>query len=538
MRGAPLSGRLTLSWVGKDRTLLGTSDGGYEWVDRDDPRVVEVRLLREREIVGEVAAAAAAADNLLIAGDCYDALHALTRIPEYADQLLGKVKLVYIDPPFNTGQAFTQYDDALEHSVWLTMMRDRLLLIRELLAPDGSVWVHLDDAEMAYCRVLLDEIFGRLNFVGTVIWQRSDSPRNDAIGISVDHDYIVVFARDRSSFQLGRLERTASMNAVYRNPDNDPRGPWHADNLTCNKTETERSNLAYAIVDPVTGAAYPHNPRRVWVYEKDRMEGLIADGRIIFPRSETGRPQLKRFLHELTRGRAAQTVWTHEEVGHTRGSKREIQNLFPGIVPFATPKPERLLQRIIQLGSHPGDLVLDCFAGSGTTAAVAHKMGRRWVAVEREPETFGVFTQPRLEKVIAGQDLYGVSAAVGWDKGGGFRVLEVGPSMYEVRGERALLAEWATNGAFAEGVAAQLGFRVEHDAPFSGRKGRSRLAVVDGVLDAEVVRAVVSHLGDDERAVLVGKGVTPDAGELLKSLSPGSRLRKAPRDLLKRGIVR
>lgn len=169
MTSVPPAGRLTLSWVGKDRSLLGTAAGGYEWVERDDPRVTEVRLLHEREIIGDVAAGPNAAGNLLVVGDSYDALHALARIPEYSANVLGKVKLVYIDPPFNTGQAFVQYDDALEHSVWLTMMRDRLLLIRDMLAPDGSVWVHLDDTEMPYCRALMDEIFGRENFVSHLI---------------------------------------------------------------------------------------------------------------------------------------------------------------------------------------------------------------------------------------------------------------------------------------------------------------------------------------------------------------------------------
>ena len=183
MTSAPPSGRLTLSWVGKDCALLGTAAGGYEWVERDDPRVTEVRLLRERDVVGDAALGSDGAGNLLVVGDAYDALHALTRIPEYADDLLGKVKLIYIDPPFNTGQAFTQYDDALEHSVWLTMMRDRLLFIRDLLAPDGSVWVHLDDAEMAYCRVLMDEVFGRGNFIGNVVWQKIHARNNSGAAL-------------------------------------------------------------------------------------------------------------------------------------------------------------------------------------------------------------------------------------------------------------------------------------------------------------------------------------------------------------------
>lgn len=201
-----MGGRLTLSWVNKDHALVPTDDGGYQWVERVDPRVTEVRLLHQAERVGEVTDTLA--DNLLIRGDSYDVLHALVRTPEYAARYRGNVKLIYIDPPFNTGQAFEHYEDALEHSVWLGMIRERLLLMRELLAPDGSVWVHLDDAEMAYCRVLMDEIFGRGNFVATVVWQKIHARNNSAQHLSTDHDYLLVYAKEKNSLTLGRVERT------------------------------------------------------------------------------------------------------------------------------------------------------------------------------------------------------------------------------------------------------------------------------------------------------------------------------------------
>src|ERR1700678_1011889 len=181
-------------------------NGGYRWVERADPEVTAVRLLERGEQVGEVTGAPG--DNLLIKGDNYHALHALARTSEYADEYLGKIKLVYIDPPFNTGQAFEHYDDSLEHSVWLGMMRERLLLIRELLADSGSLWVHLDDAEVAYCRALLDEVFGRGNFIGTVIWQKIHARNNSAQHISADHDYILVYARNKERFAMGRVDRT------------------------------------------------------------------------------------------------------------------------------------------------------------------------------------------------------------------------------------------------------------------------------------------------------------------------------------------
>lgn len=530
----PKVGRLTLSWVGKDQALIGTGEGGYEWVDRDDPRVTEVRVLRDKDTVGDVSTASnSVSDNLLIVGDSGHALRSLTRIPEYAGEYRGRVKLVYIDPPFNTGQAFEHYDDALEHSVWLTMMRDRLLLIRDLLAPDGSVWVHLDDAEMAYCRVLMDEIFGRDNFVACAIWQKIHARNNSAQHFSTVHDYILVFSKDKNQLSLGRVARTELSNADFWNPDDDPRGDWRRSDLTASHAYSEGK---YEVVGP-HGDRFKPRENRWWSLSKANFEALRDDDRLWWGKTGRTFPFRKRFAAELG-GLVPNTFWTHDEVGDNRQAKSESTQLFGRNSIFATPKPERLLKRIVEIGSGPGDIVLDCFAGSATTAAVSHKMGRRWVTVELSPETALSFAQHRLQKVTSGEDLGGVAHDAGWDKGGGFRVLEVGPSMYEMVHDRAFLAQWVTNGAFAEAVAAQLGFAVEHQPPFSGIKGRSRLAVVDGVVDEEVVRAVVARLGDGERAVVVGKGATAEAGDLLKQLSPGSRLRKAPRDLIKRGVVR
>lgn len=530
----PKAGRLTLSWVGKDEALLGTADGGYEWVPRDDPRVTEVRTLRETDAVGEIRSKSdVTRDNLLIVGDSYDAMHSLARVPEYAKEYRGRVKLVYIDPPFNTGQAFAHYDDALEHSVWLTMMRDRLLLIRELLAPDGSVWVHLDDAEMAYCRVLMDEIFGREQFLASVIWKRRNDPRNTATHLSADHDFMLVYAKDLSASRFNHLPRTESMNAAYTNPDNDVRGPWRRGDLAA---RNYYSKGLYPVVTP-SGRSIDGPPSgSYWRVSQEELTRLDADGRIYWGPNGESRPYLKRFLSEVRGGRVPSTVWHPEEVGFVRNGKEEVRALIGDV--FATPKPERLLERVMRIATEPGDLVLDCFGGSGTTAAVAHKMGRRWVAVELSADTVKTFTLPRLKKVAEGNDPGGITRAVEWEGGGSFRVMEVVRSMYELIDGHVFLADWATNGAFAEAVAAQLGFALDHDVPFSGTKGRSRLAVVDGVVDEQVIRAVVARLADDQRAVVVGKGATADAADLLKELSPGSRLRKAPRDLTKKGVIR
>ena len=209
-----------------------------------------------------------------------------------------------------------------------------------------------------------------------------------------------------------------------------------------------------------------------------------------------------------------------------------MKRLFPDIEPFATPKPEKLLQRLIHIGSDPGDIVLDCFLGSGTTAAVAHKMGRRWVGIERSAETLGTFAIPRLQRVVEGEDPGGVTEMVGWSGGGGFRILDVAPSMFAEEGGMVYLAEWATNGRLAEACAAQLHFETFADPPFAGRRGRMRLAVVDGLVNAAVVRLLVNSLPEDERLTVCGTAVDPEVRPLLSKLRPGSSARKIPQAVL------
>jgi adenine-specific DNA-methyltransferase len=521
-------GRLELTWTNKHQRLLAGDDGSYVWVDPPDYRVAEVRLLHDVTSVGQVGDERAA-DNLLIRGDALNALTSLTRLPEFADEYLGRVKLAYLDPPFNTLQSFLHYDDALEHSVWLTMLRDRLIQIRELLAPSGSVWVHLDDSEMAHCRVLMDEIFGAENFLGTVVWQRRFDPRNSARHISGDHDYLVVFARDVGACTFHQLERTDEMKSAYTNPDHDPRGPWRRGDLAArNPYSLGRypiSTPSGRVIDGPPSGSY-------WRVSAEKLKALDADGRIYWGPKGESRPYIKRFLSEVSQGRVPGSVWSPDEVGFVRNGKEEVRRILDGAEPFATPKPERLLQRIIGLATSEGDIVLDCFLGSGTTAAVAHKMGRRWVGIERERETIASFAQPRLTKVIEGRDPGGITASARWPGGGGFRILDVAPSMFDAQDGLVFLAEWMVNGRLAEATAAQLGFEYERDAPFAGRKGRTRLAVVDGVVNEPVVRLLVRALHERERVVICGTGIDTDARPVLRELRPGSTLRKIPAALL------
>lgn len=529
VEGVPsYDGRLELTWTNKPLRLLAHEDGSYEWVPPADYRVAEVRLLNDVTSVGTTTAMRAK-DNLLLRGDALNGLLSLARLPEFAREYLGKVTLAYLDPPFNTQQSFLQYDDALEHSVWLTMIRDRLVEIRALLAPEGSVWVHLDDSEMAHCRVLMDEVFGRENFIATVIWQRRFDPRNTARHISGDHDFLIVFAKDATACKFNQLVRTEAMTAAYSNPDDDPRGPWRRGDLAA---RNPYSLGLYAVTTP-SGRVIDGPPSgSYWRISKERLADLDADGRIYWGPRGGSRPYIKRFLSEVSEGRVPGSIWSPEDVGFVRNGKEEIRRLVPGIEPFATPKPERLMHRIISIASDPGDIVLDPFLGSGTTAAVAHKMCRRWVGIEREASTVETFALPRLAGVVAGPDSGGATELTSWSGGGGFRVVDVAPSMFEADGGLVFLAEAMTNSALAEGTAAQLGFEYEPDPPFAGRKGRTRLAVVDGIANEAVIRLLVAALPNRERLVVCGTGIDTDARPLLRELCPGSTLRKIPAALL------
>jgi len=526
--------RLELVWPGKDKFMLVPKDahGKPVWVERDHPAASEVRLADFTGIVGDVPEDPYAA-NLLFTGDSLDVLRILCEVPEYRSIYRGKVKLVYIDPPFNTGQAFEHYDDWMEHSTWLSFMRERLLLISDLLAPDGSVWVHLDDAEHHRMRLLMDEVFGPANFVASVIWEKADSPRNSARQFSTDQDYVLVYSRN-IDWSPNRLPRTAESDSIYSNPDDDPRGPWLPGDPYANKPY---SKGLYEKVGP-TGRSFSPPPGRYWRVSEERLDELNDDGRVWWGPTGNARPSIKRYLNEVA-DLVPRTIWSKEDVGSNRTSKNEMRAIFAGVSSFATPKPERFMERVLRISTQPGDIVLDCFAGSGTTAAVAQKMRRRWVTSEILSSTVEQFTLPRLAKVVKGDDAGGITKAVAWEGGGGFRTVAVGPSMYEDTPFGVLLAEWAANVRFARAVAGQLGFEWQADAaPLCGVRGRMRLAVVDGAVGSEEIRQVVGALGENERVTIVAKSVLPEAESILAEVSPGSRIRKAPRDLLTSGARR
>ena len=358
-------------------------------------------------------------DNHLIFGDNLLALKALEQ--DYA----GKVKCVFIDPPYNTGSAFTHYDDGVEHSIWLSLMRDRLEIIRRLLSEDGSLWITIDDNEAHYLKVLCDEIFGRSNFVSNVIWQKKFSPQNDAKWISNSHDHVLCYAINKNCWFPNALPRTEAMDDRYKNPDKDTRGAWTATDLT---RAEHRDRDYWGLTTPSGKVVFPAKGRS-WSRPKENIEKLIADGRLWFGPKGDNLPRLKKFLNEMDGGLTPQSIWFHNEVGNNQEAKKEILKLDVESV-FDTPKPERLIHRILHLASNPGDLVLDSFAGSGTTGAVAHKMGRRWIMIELG-EHCHTHIIPRLQKVIDGEDQGGISKAVNWLGGGGFRYYKLAPSLLQ-----------------------------------------------------------------------------------------------------------
>ena len=395
--------RLELTWVGKEkrprlepRILLEDPEKSYHAKHR----------VSDNDIF----------DNRLIFGDNLLALKALEA--EFA----GRVKCVFIDPPYNTGSAFTHYDDGLEHSIWLGLMRDRLEIIRRLLSDDGSLWITIDDNEAHYLKVLCDEVFGRTNFVANVVWQKRTSRENRA-AIGSAHDHVLLYAKLGALSWKGARNTLPSNEQGFANPDGDSRGAWRSIPFSA---QGFRPNQMYEIVAP-TGDVLVPPKGRCWAATEPVFKQLLLERRVYFPNSGTGRPRIKQFLGEQG-GLVPMTWWDASTFGDNETAKKEMLALYPDLDPFGTPKPEELLKGVIHIATNLGDLILDSFAGSGTTGAVAHKMGRRWIMVELG-EHCHTHIIPRLKKVIDGEDKGGITEAVNWQGGGGFRYYKLAPSL-------------------------------------------------------------------------------------------------------------
>lgn len=393
-----------------------------DWVNKNQAkevtREVAYHLLKPVSTHGDTSGTYA--DNLVIQGDNLLALKAL--LPFYA----GRVKCIFIDPPYNTQSAFEHYDDKLEHSQWLSMMYPRLVLLRDLLADDGSIWISIDDREAHYLRVLMDEVFGRLNFVANVVWRSSDNSNNDAKTFSVDHNHILTYSRT-PGWLTNKLD-SIDKRSHFKNPDNDPRGPWFDGNPL--NSPKPRENLRYDLTAPNGNVIKP--PANGWRWEPETMQEKFASGEIRFNAAMTG--ILRRTYLEDMKGLPPSTLWIDlDKTGHNRQAKTEQKKLQDAEHElFATPKPEKLMREIMEIATSAGDLIVDSFLGSGTSAAVAHKMGRRYIGIEMGDHAH-THCVPRMKKVIAGEQ-GGVSAEMEWQGGGGFRFCVLGQPAFDSGG--------------------------------------------------------------------------------------------------------
>ncbi|EEP0950887.1 site-specific DNA-methyltransferase [Salmonella enterica] len=391
-----------------------------DWVNKNQAKAVSIsvpyHLLQKEAEFGSPSK-----DNMVIQGDNLLALRAL--MPLYASQ----VKCIFIDPPYNTQSAFEHYDDKLEHSQWLSMMYPRLVLLRDLLAEDGSIWVTLDDNEAHYMKVMMDEIFGRTNFVANVIWQKKYAVANDHKTIAPMHDHILVY-RKSPLWKRNLLPRTNEKDRQYKYED--ARGIFRPDNYTCSKSADERPNLYYPIKNPNTGEEIWPKKTRVWSYSREEHLRHVQEDFIYWGKDSKGKtPSFKRYKHLLKNdGVVPHSLWAHDFAGHTDGSRKEVRAVLDSnslLDDFITPKPELLISRVFEISTHAGDLVLDSFLGSGTSAAVAHKMNRRYIGIEMG-EHAKTHCIPRLQKVINGEQ-GGISQSVEWQGGGGFSFYTLNP---------------------------------------------------------------------------------------------------------------
>ena len=502
--------KLELTWIGKDarpklepRILLEDPRKSYHAKNR----VSESDLF----------------DNRLIFGDNLLALKALEQ--EFA----GKVKCVFIDPPYNTGSAFEHYEDGIEHSIWLGLIRDRLEIIKRLLSSDGSLWIAIDDNEAHYLKVLCDEIFGRSAFVSSMVWENFYG-RSNAAAISPAHNYVLLYSPLGQDWKKVRnlLPRGEESSSKYKNPDNDPRGAWRLGPIFAAGERHE--GLMYIVRTPSGREVCPPKGSH-WRMVEEQFWKMVGDGRILFGEKGDNNPAVKLFLSEVQEGLVPRTWWSHSEVGHSQEAKREIQALFPGDIPFDTPKPERLLNQVLTIATNPGDIVLDSFAGSGTTGAVAHKMGRRWIMIELG-EHCHTHIIPRLKKVIDGDDKGGVTEVSNWQGGGGFRYFSLAPSLLE----KDRWGNWVVNKEYNAGMLAAAickleGFSYAPSETLYWQHGHSTetdfIYVTTQTLNADQLQALSDDLGDEKSLLVCCSAFKGDANRY-----PNLTLKKIPKMVL------
>lgn len=494
--------KLELTWIGKDQELK-----------------LEPRILIEDP---DKSYGDKSTENMLIHGDNLLALKALEQ------DFTGRIKCIYIDPPYNTGSAFEHYDDNLEHSTWLSLMKPRLEILKKLLDKDyGSIWISIDDDESHYLKVLCDDVFGRSNFVANVIWEKKFSPQNDAKWLSDSHDHILVYSKNKMVWRPNLLPRTDEMDARYLNLDSDKRGVWTSSDLTV-KRITEKD--IYPVLSPSGKEFMPTNGRS-WGVSKEKMLELISENRIWFGEKGTNMPRFKRFLTEVQAGSVSKTIWYRTEVGDNQEAKREINILFRDD-PFDTPKPERLLKRILDLGTKPGDWVLDSFLGSGTTSAVAHKTGRKYIGIEFG-EHANTHCTPRLKKVIDGNDGLALSETLNWKGGGGFKFYNLAPSLLRKDSFGNFVIEEKYNAnMLAAAICKHEGFKFSPDETLYWKHGKSTetdfIFVTTGFITSEQLEKVQSEMKAEESLLICAKAFSPECENRFSNIT----IKKIPQMIL------
>lgn len=479
--------KLELTWIGKKNPEYDIAN-------------IEPRILEERK---DLSCGDSNAENMIIHGDNLLALKAL--LPEYE----GKIKCIYIDPPYNTGNAFEHYDDSVEHSTWLSLMKPRLELLKMLLHPEqGSIWISIDDDETHYLKILCDEVFGRQNFIANVIWEKKYSPQNDAKWLSDSHDHVLVYANDKSTWRPYLLPRTDAMDARYKNLDNDKRGPWKSSDLS---VKTYSAAYDYPITTP-SGRIVNPPKGRCWRTSKEKIQELIMDNRIYFGTDGSNVPSIKRFLSEVKQGSVSKTIWLRGEVGDNQEANKEVKSFNDENV-FATPKPERLLKRIIFLGSKENDIVLDSFLGSGTTTAVAHKMRRKYIGIEMGDHAY-THVHKRMKAVVDGADQGGISKMVDWKGGGGFKFYELAPSFVVIdEFGNPVIDSHYNDTKLIRAMCKLMNYTFSPSPSDYWRQGKGQgnnsIYVTTQMLSVAMVQQIVSHLSVNETLLICPKKYEP-----------------------------
>ena len=497
--------KLELTWIGKDKR------------PRLEPRVLVEDAAKSHHAATRRRDGKDIFDNMLIHGDNLLALKALEQ------QFTGKVKCIYIDPPYNTGNAFEHYDDGLEHSIWLGLMRERIAMLHRLLSNTGSIWINLDDAEVHYCKILCDEIFGRENFIGSIIWEKADSPKMDPKFFSTSHDTILVYAKKAEALTINR-EFSTDIPEHYNKTDDQGRRYYLKP--MCVMGGNVSDSLFYPMIAPDGTEVLPYTKgqKSCWRWSKKKVEE--ESNRIEWVKGRKGWSLYFRIYADGRRGMPIRTIWHHDEVGTNRTSKAEINALF-GTATFDTPKPERLIEKVINATTNPGDLVLDSFLGSGTTAAVAHKMGRRWIGVELGDHCY-THCKVRLDKVIDGTDAGGITKAVDWKGGGGYRFYELAPTLIKKDkwGQMIINPEYDAE-KLAEAVCKLEGFTYapsESEYFIHGKSTeRDYIYVTTNYLKAEHLRALSELVGSERTLLICCKGFE-NCGGRGATVLPGSAL--------------